>query len=357
MLDFVLNQQPHGSIATRLMECDFDPGVLRPYVGDDRRSYITVNDGRGPDLKPKFKTLVTNAPATLRKDEWILLDRTVIQVARQRLKAFADLRARGLSYTVPNGMGKTVIQYQSVSDITDATISMDGLRQSEEDRPVYDIKNLPLPVIHKDFTFTAREIAVSREGGSPLDTTTAELAARKVAEEVEKLTLGVSPSYTYGGGTVYGYTNVPERITSVSLTNPTSGAWTGATLVGEILDMVQALYDANYFGPFFLYLSLPLARYLEDDYSTAKGDNTVRQRLAAIANITSVQTLDYLTGYQAILVQASSDVVRAVTGMEVTTLQWETHGGMRLHFKVMCIMVPQIRTSFEEATGIAHATV
>lgn len=349
-VDFILNGAAHGNVAQRLMACNYDPSCLRPYLADDGYTpLITAN------VNGEMRELVTNAPALLRKDEWILLDTAVIRVAKERLRAFADLRSRGLTYSVPNAMGTPVLQYQAMSDITPATISMDGLRQSEEDRPAFELRNLPLPIIHKDFSFTLREVAPTRQSGQgAIDTTTAELASRRVSEEVEKLLLGVSDSYTYGGGTVYGYTNLPQRITT-TVTDPTDGGWTGATLIDDINAMIQSANDANYYGPWLLYFSRGWNRFFNEDYSTAKGDNTVRQRLQAIEDISLIRTLDYLTGYQVILVQATSDVIRAVLGMDVTTIQWETHGGMRLHFKVMCIQVPQLRYDYNDAAGIVHA--
>jgi hypothetical protein len=52
----------------------------------------------------------------------------------------------------------------------------------------------------------------------------------------------------------------------------------------------------------------------------------------------------------------TSDVARAINGMDITTVQWETQGGMRVNFKVMAIQVPQIRSDFNGRTGIVHAT-
>ena len=101
-------------------------------------------------------------------------------------------------------------------------------------------------------------------------------------------------------------------------------------------------------------------RYLDDDYSTAKGDNTLRERLKAISDITDVRTLDYLdtagTSYIMVLVQMTSEVIREVIGMDITTVQWETRGGMMLNFKVMAILVPQIRADINSRTGIVHGT-
>lgn len=231
---------------------------------------------------------------------------------------------------------------------------MDGLRKGQGDRPEYELSSLPLPIIHKDFDFSLRQILNSRNGSTPLDTTMVEMAGRKVAEEAEKLALGTASSYTYGGGTVYGLTNFPSRITSVSGTLPTTSGWTGATLLTEVLAMRQAAQDAYHYGPYTLYVSSKWDEYLDQDYSASKGDNSVRERIAKVNGITAVTTLDYLNNYDMILVQDTTDVMREVVGMDITTIQWESEGGMRLHFKVMAILVPQARADQNGNTGIVH---
>lgn len=355
--DYIMNGQGYGGVAQQLLASGLDVNVLRPFVGRDGRSYITVNQ-----YDPKTDKMVqkavptTNANATLRKDEWLMLDSVVIKAAKERLRAVADLRQAGLTFNIANGMGTTVLQTQTVSDITPAEISMDGLRESERDRPEYGLANLPLPIISKDLSFTLREIAVSRRGGTPIDTTAADLAARRVAEEVEKLLIGTTDSYTYGGGTIYGYRNYPSRMTH-EITDPTDVGWTPKTLVQEILAMRQKLTEAYHYGPYFLYMGTAWDAYLDEDYSDDKGDNTLRERLAKIDSVDEVRTLDHLPGFEILIVQKTSDVVREVIGMDITTVQWETHGGMKLHFKIMCIMVPQLRKDHNNNTGIVHGAV
>jgi hypothetical protein len=56
------------------------------------------------------------------------------------------------------------------------------------------------------------------------------------------------------------------------------------------------------------------------------------------------------------MVQMTSDVIQAINGMDITTLQWETVGGMQLHFKVMCIQVPQMFSDIDGNCGICHGT-
>jgi uncharacterized linocin/CFP29 family protein len=352
-MDFILNGQAQGSIAATLMQNQFDTGSLRPFIGKDGRSYITINSLNPATGKFEPQAIpTTNAVATLRKDDWITLDRAVVAAAKPRLKLVGALRAGGLTYTMPNGMASTVLQTETQSDISGATISMDGLRKSEGDRPVFELSNLPLPLIHKDFSFSARQVMASRQGGSPLDTSTAELAARRVAEEAEKLAIGTL-GFQYGGGLIYGLVNFPSRLTKV-LTNPASTGWTPKTTVLEVLDMRQKSIDALHYGPWMLFVGTAWDAYLDADYSDAKGDNTLRERIAKIQGINGVESLDYLSGYQMVLVQWTADVIREVIGMDVSTVQWESQGGMQINFKVMAILVPQLRGDITGKTGIVH---
>lgn len=355
---FMSSNDLPADVLRRLIKYGGDVGCLRPFVGDDGQSYITLN------VRGKSQTIVTNAPATLRKDEWTLLDQQIIKVAKQRLRAWGHLMERGLRYNIPNGLAKTVLQYQNVSDISAAEISMDGLRESQRDRPVFDLVNLPLPIIHKDFSYSARELLASHTtanfmGGGPsssLDTTTAELAARRVAEEVEKLLLGTAGSYSFGGGTIYGYTNFPSRATKV-MTAPT-GSNPAATLA-DVLAMRTQSQNMNHFGPWVLYVSTSWDGYLDNDYILTGGNvatQSLRNRLKMIEGIEDVVTLNYLPAKTMVLVQMTPEVVRGIVGMEIMTVDWSSFGGMQQNFKTMCINVPQLRTDQVGNTGIVHGT-
>lgn len=360
-----LSDIPPGVLA-QLLRFNGDVGCLRPWAAPDGRSYITVNSGRVDEKNnPILNNLVTNAPALLRKDEWILLDEAIIRVYKQRLRGWKDLMVNGLRYGIPNGMAKTVLQYQNVSDISPATISMDGLRQSERDRPVFDIANLPLPIISKDFSFPARELMASRTtsnfmtGGAAaaLDLSTAMLASRRCAETVEGLLLGTLAAYTFGGGSIYGYTNFPPRATK-AMTAPTGS--NAATTLAEVLSMKQlSQQNMKHYGPWMLYVSIDWDQYIDNDYILTGGNvatQTLRQRLAKIDGILGVMTIDYLPPNTMVLVQMDPETVRGVVGMDMTTVSWETHGGLQMNFKVLCIMVPQLRADQNNNTGIVHGT-
>ncbi len=353
-IDYILNGQPSGDVASRLMENNCNPACLRPWVAKSGKCYVSVMNAEGI-LEARQ---VANTTATLRKDDWKILDDAIVKAAQPRLKAVADLRAAGLTFSIANGMGKTVLETETQSDMDPAIVSMDGMRESPNDRPVFELGSLPLPIIHKDFNYSLRQVMASRNGGSPLDTTTAELAARKVAESAEQMLLGIhatADQFAYGGGTIYGYTDFPSRLTR-TITQPTGASTDGSNALQDVLAMRTQAQKAFHYGPYQLYVSPNWDQFLDDDFKAAS-DKSIRQRLNEVDGIANVRTLDYLENYDMILIQMTTDVIREVIGMEITTVQWETKGGMQLNFKVMAILVPQLRADQNSRTGIVHGTV
>ena len=83
-------------------------------------------------------------------------------------------------------------------------------------------------------------------------------------------------------------------------------------------------------------------------------NKTIRQRILEIANIQAVTIIDKLAANNVLLIQMTSDVVRIVNGMEIAPVEWQEQGGMVLHYKVMGIKVPQIRSTQAGRCGIAH---
>jgi len=61
-----------------------------------------------------------------------------------------------------------------------------------------------------------------------------------------------------------------------------------------------------------------------------------------------------MEGWQAVLLEMKTNVVRAIIGMEIVTVQWDSLDSMEKNFKVMCILVPQYRADHYSRTGIVH---
>lgn len=353
-IDFIDNGVAHGDMATKLMAHDMDFGVMRPFIGDDGNCYYTVNQGT-----KKEKTLKTNAVATLRYDEWKLIDETVIGIGKAGLKLWGDLMSAGLKFNVPNGMGVSVIQWQTMTDVTRAQVSWDGLRRGDRDRPTFATEYMPLPIIHKDGGFTLRDVMTARRAGTAIDTATIEMAAERCVEEVERFVAGTNAVYTNAGGSIYGYLNYPSRLT-YTMTSPTSGGWTPRIFLQEVLAMKKLGYDAYQRGPWKFYVSSDWDEYLDDDYSNEYGGKTLRQRVADIDGVAAPITADYLTntsGYVSLMVQMKKQVVEGVMAMPLTTVRWTEQGGYDTAYKVACMMFPRLRKDANSNTGIIHGSV
>ncbi len=374
-----MNSQGYGPVAEQLAGCRFDPGLLRPYIDSKGQRCVTVNTGRiGQDGKPIYEKrtiaeMINNGitspvfnATSLRKEEWIMLDTAVVRAARQRLRAWSDLAAAN-TFGGFNGMAKTILEHETMSDPGEAIVDMDGLTEGRTDSPKYQLEGVPLPITHSDFYFSSRRLATSRNSGTPIDVTMAEAAGRRVAEMIEKTLIGTETGITYGGSNslsygrtsaVYGYTNFPSRLTKTDLTTPTGS--NPEAIVQDILEMRDSLYSNNFFGPFMLYHSTGYDIYLDNDYFRTGGTSvtrTLRERIQSIEGIAGVRRLDYLSsGYVLIMVQMTSDVARAINGMDLTTIQWESRGGMQVNFKVLAIQVPQLRADFSGKCGILHGT-
>jgi hypothetical protein len=359
-----VDQNLDGPSLVKLIDADGDTGILRPFNIDDgmhqNKSYIAMKTGKIVNGKPERKVhrIPYNA-ALLPYEIWLQIDQTVERAVQTELRAVNDLRSAGLVYNVPNGFAVQALTTQRASRVGTAYLGMDPQEQGTKDRPVFDTVILPMPCIWSNWGYGARELAVSKRGGLPLDMSSAEDCARSCALLAEKQLIGNSDydQYTYLAGTIYGYTDFGSRVT-FHLTEPTEGGWTPATMLNELLAGKQDLVTAKKKGPYVLYLSPNWSQYLDDDYvSTTAGQTTtvtLRERILKVPSFSAIRELDELTGWDILIIQMETQTVREVIGMEFTPVNWEEQGGQVLQGRVIGIMVPQIRSDYDGNCGIAH---
>ena len=374
-----------------------DPGLWKPYWAPRKSDgklikVCTLNTGRSETRKDKEGRVVTNkygttiedpitevvevsdiidncpdAPVevlnatTLSKDQWVRFDTRVQVAARKRLSVWGDLMSR-VPYGALDGMSSSLIQYETLTDDGTAYVDMDGTTEGTDDESHFQLEGLPLPLTHSDFALKKRFLKISRKSGTPVDTTRAEQAARRVAETVEKTALGTITGLTYGDGASYGatpvvsgFTNHAQRVTKSDLT--ASASTTGATFVSEVEAMITLLEAADLYGPYVCYVGRGYRGTLRKDYKATEASSTIttRERLLEFDEISEVKTPDFLTGDVVVLVRMDEDTIEAVNGMDIQTLQWENHP-MKINYKVVAIYVPFIKRRSGGSVGICHGT-
>lgn len=303
-------------------------------------------------LKNGFNINALRTNRTLRDDEWELYDNKIVKIAQERLVAVGDLMNAGLRYDLPNALGTTRLEWDRISDMGKAELSMSGVKEGQNDRVLYDLASLPIPIIHKDFTINIRTLEASRRLGQPLDTTQAEYAARQVSELTEELLFrGANISGT--NGRIWGYETFPDRNVG-TLTAPWRTS-TGEQIVTDILRMIEAAVADNMYGPYTLYIDNATYIHFGNDYKE-DSDKTIMQRVMEIPDLVAVKASSKVSPGSSILIQMTSDVVDMVVGQQPTPIQWDSHGGFKMHFKVMSIMVPRIKSDLNGQSGVTHFT-
>lgn len=303
-------------------------------------------------LQSGFNINALRTNDVLRKEQWIELDRMVVEIARKRLVGVGQLMQRGLTHSLGgNALGITQLQWENIDEMTDANVSMSGLAEGERDRLTWELKTMPLPIIHKDFQINLRNLESSRRFGTPLDTTQAQMAARIVTEKIEDILFN-GYGLTVGGTSIYGMTNEPNRNTGSNV-DWELGTTTGADKLGDVLSMMDALIADNMYGPYGLYVTPTAYNLLAEDYK-ADSDKTQLQRLLEIPGVEFILPSKDLATNTQVMHQLTNDVVDEVIGFEPTTVMWESHGGMMLNFKVMAIMLPRVRSTKSGQSGIVH---
>lgn len=355
------NGQTQGSVANEIVSNGrLNLGVLRPFIGSDGQAYMTVYKGGDPALQTNWQTRAINTNATLRRDEWKQLDSAIMEVARQRLGGVDDLISAGLTYQLGNAMGTTVLEWHDVSDAMEAVITMDGVTRGKNDRITFQHNYLPIPIIHVDYEINARVLAASRSLGNPLDTTSAERAARRVREKVESM-LFTNTTYSFGEkdsrteNTIYSYLNHPDRnqVTLAKAWNESTK--TAAEIIADVLALKESSIAAYHYGPWQIYIPTTYEVLLDQDYDTAgSSTQTIRERIMKIAGIRGIKVVDTLPADNILMVQMTSDVVRLVQGLGLQNVEWETEGKFITKYKVLTIQVPQIRSDMNKRSGLVH---
>jgi len=292
-----------------------------------------------------MQVLRTNA--ILQKEEWEDLDKRIIKIAEERLVLTQDLISAGLTYDL-GGIGTTISQWQVESDMTDAVVSMEPDSEGNRDLVDYDVAQVPIPIIHKDFKLGIRQLEASRRMGSNIDMTNSDAASRRVAVGMEDLVIR-GYANNFAGQTIWGVTTHPNRITGVA-----PGPWSNIDNIYEtVLRMVAAADAVHRYGPFNLYIPSGLGMALYQFYNDGSGQ-TVEQRLNQITPIQAVRVNDRLPANNLVLVQMTSDTIDLAVAQPLMPVEWDTKGGLVTNYKILTAMAPRIKPDANSELGIVH---
>jgi uncharacterized linocin/CFP29 family protein len=301
------------------------------------------------------------AASPLPRDSQMLIDQAVIRTGTDRLSVTADLIAEGLTYPLPNPLSVTEIYWESVSKTGGAFRTMSPEARGEYQLPARSPYRIPVYLTMDDFSLNIRTLLMSQRVGAPLDTTLVEEATRRVNEAIEDSVIN-GAGLQVGGNTAPGLLNAPNANTYTL-----GGNWTtrtGQQIVDDMLGMLTVMSGAGIrrFGPYNLYVptayGITLNRYFSDGVTTFPTTilSQIQQMQVGGRGI-NVRVADMLPANTVVLVQMSRDVIDIVDGQRPTVVPWTSPSGFTLFWTVMAVMIPRVKTDFDETSGIMIATL
>lgn len=349
------SRTPAGIIVPASTFDDFSSFARESVSGSGRWATAQLKKlvAAGADLN----TSVLRTADTLRHEDWKFWDDVLQNEALIRLVGVADLIGAGLTKAIPNSLGKTVYEYEKITFMDEAEVSLDGVSRTPNDVQEFSQAGIPLPITHKDFFLNLRQLTASRNSNTPLDTVQAATAGRVVAEKAEKMLF--QGGKTFGGLTIYGYTTFPSRNhgTFTDAKNWGDATKVGTAYVADAIKAMTALAAARQYGPYGVYVPTDAGVLINNDYVATGGNNpnqTIRQRLEAIENISFVHVADQLPSGAVIFTQLTSDNAVWVQGEPLQVVQWDEGGGFTINFKAFQIAVPLFRVTAGGRSGIYH---
>ena len=309
------------------------------------------------NASPEERKKIAANNTTLQKDEWETLSDTMIAEYRRVVRGFEHLIGAGLTRQL--SLATKVDLWQERSGINDAEVSMDGESRSAEDRIEYDFAGVPIPIVHKDFRISSRDLQSSRNLGNDLQTDSVAEGTHEVAEKLDELLFtGWSPSVRDANNnafTLYGYTDHPDRNQFTA-----AGDWDTdyANVRDDFVGIFDELDENEREGPFWTYLNpRDWRRYRAARDETDDSAPTMRSRLEEDwPELGNVYRMPRLDPGEAVVVDPSPDVIELALAEDIQLIEWQSGSGMTNQFKVMAAMAPEIKSDNIGQSGIVHVT-
>jgi len=323
---------------------------FRPMSNDGTYKGIAVNTSGFVQVS---NAMGVTANSLLRKDEWQMLDETVVEAASENLNAINRLKELGLVHPL-GGWWVVESQFNVSSQMTRADVSLLGDAGGEGDRVDFLLRSVPIPVVFKTYRIPMRQLEASRRMGGGIDVTHAYEAGRVVAEEMERIFFAGDADIVLGGNTLFGVTNETNINTGVA-----TGDWgTISNILPTVENMITACAADGYYGPFDLWCARNQYGEATLQVFTDGSGETPKDRIERMVQINEggVHPADYLADGQLVLVQMTRNVIDYADGQAITNVEWKSGDGMVSSYKVMMVGAPRVKSDYENGSGICYYT-
>jgi len=269
--------------------------------------------------------------AQLTDEERMYIDDRIVETVRPILVG----RKLFPIFTLPNAGFVTVRGYKR-TDMSQARISLYG-QGKNKDRSVKTPFDITVPVIHKEFIISWRDLEASRASRMPIDAQDAENAARQCAEEEDKLLL--TGEYTgWKALGIEGLATATGRATQAS-----AGAWPANSLT-DWSAAIAKLEAAGHMGSYALILRSSWAAKLRALVSNTavKWIDVIKDLFAQGIYVSDSLYTSAGSTTSALVVESSQENFEAVIGKDLNVFTQQDED-MNLQCKVFEVLAPRIK--------------
>lgn len=327
-----------------------NPSQAKDQFSDSLASRLMTH---GWDVKEVIRDQILNNHTQLSSQEYKEINDAVVNVHRKKATMLPDLRAAGLVDQL-GGLGSMFTEYQNISDMTEAEISMDGETATEEDQRDKGWVPTPVPLISKRFRLNMRKLEASRKMGNDLDTSHAEEASTQVTRKIDSMIF--STNFTYGGSSVNGLIDVVSNSDGDLDQN-----WDGSlgNIWGDLNTLAGNLFDKGYEGPMNVYMAPTNYKYFWNPEQQGTIGDTGQTIQEFVEDHPLINKVDYSAGVpanHAVVVQMTSDVIQWKEAETITTVDWESGSGFTRYWMVFSAGAPVIKKDNDGNYGIEYCS-
>lgn len=335
----------HGAI--------FAENGLAKYVLVDKDGGIVARNSQSAELV-KNNLFATNA-ATLRHEDFLVIQQVITEVRRRKLNGIADLQAAGLSF--PVDISDQIIGTENISEFSAADQEQNPTGFDSDDLVFGEIY-VPNPITHKSFTVAWRQQGFSYKTSLGLSE-----SVRMVAERLEETLFNgnakIKVNFNGALQAIHGYTTHPNRGTD------TISDWSASAnydkIVNEVISSVGKMFSDQggvELNSVVMYYPKNFKASMDRDYSSVKGEKTVAQRIMDIPEIKEVKFAEKLADSNVMFVEMLARTVQLGVASDIVSVpHTKTNPMAGQPMTTYAAMVQVIKADSAGNTGIMHCTV
>jgi len=297
-------------------------------------------------------------------DEHELRDDDVLQEVRTNLTMMESVMAAG--FTRSASLARTeYIKQRTGRWSNKAEISMDGRAESTPDERNKERFGVPIPIVHVDYSISARKQQQSANFGESIDDEQAEEAGRILRETEENLFLdGWGPTVPDSQGNnldLYGV-----RDSSVSITGSATGDWGTASnvldTIDDILNQFESQTSDNDRGPdpveqgMWLWYHPNQRSDLRAADPRGDGNMSLRERIEQDYPYVDMAAAGELADGELVATVQDPRFLRILTAQAPTNLSEDVDMGLATDYKVLASRIPFFKTTYDGVKGNLYYT-